>query len=137
MHPFAAAYRHHIWSVDIRYIEKHQLADPKPVYLFAVLDNFSRALLASLVSPRQDLTAYLVVLRDALARHGAPELLVSDSGAVYLANQAQAIYRALGIEKREIARGKPWQNYIEAKSGLVTLDAAWRQPSSFVVILTA
>jgi hypothetical protein len=30
-HPFAAAYRHHLWSVDIRYIEKHQLADPKPV----------------------------------------------------------------------------------------------------------
>jgi hypothetical protein len=82
-----------------------------------VLDNFSRALLASLVSPRQDLTAYLVVLRDALARHGAPELLVSDSGAVFLANQAQAISRALGIEKREIARGKPWQNDIEAFFG--------------------
>ncbi|MDP9374734.1 MAG: DDE-type integrase/transposase/recombinase [Chloroflexota bacterium] len=116
-HRFAAAHRHQIWSVDLRSIEDHGLGTGKPIYLFAVLDTFSRALLASLLSPRQDLTAYLVVLRDALLRHGAPETLVSDRGAVFLANQAQAIYRALGIEKREIASGKPWQNYIEAFFG--------------------
>jgi len=40
-----------------------------------------------------------------------PETLVSDSGAVFVtAKQAKAIYAALGIEKREIERGKPWQN---------------------------
>lgn len=43
--------------------------------------------------------------------------MVSDSGGVFLAKQAQAIYAALGIEKREIARGRPWQNYIEANFG--------------------
>ena len=84
-HPFAATRRHQIWSVDIRYIEDHRLETPKPVYVIAVLENYSRALLASLLSPRQDLTAYLVVLRDALQRFGAPELLVSDSGGVFLA----------------------------------------------------
>ncbi len=89
----------------------------KPVYVIAVLENYSRALLASLLSPRQDLTAYLVVLREALQRFGAPETLVSDSGGVFLAKQAQAIYRALGVEKREIDRGRPWQNYIEANFG--------------------
>jgi hypothetical protein len=103
--------------VDIRYIEGHGLETTKPVYVIAVLENYSRALLASLLSPRQDLTAYLVVLRDALQRFGAPELLVSDSGGVFLAKQARLIYRALGIEKREIARGRPWQNYIEANFG--------------------
>ena len=66
--------------MDIRYIEDHGLETTKPVYVIAVLENYSRALLASLLSPRQDLTAYLVVLRDALQRFGAPELLVSDSG---------------------------------------------------------
>lgn len=44
-------------------------------------------------------------MRAALLVHGAPETLVSDSGGICLARQAQAIYRALGIEKREIARG--------------------------------
>jgi len=116
-HPFAATRRHQIWSVDIRYIEDHGLDTTKPVYVIAILENFSRALLASLLSPRQDLTAYLVVLRDAVQRFGAPELLVSDSGGVFLAKQAQAIYAALGIEKREIDRGRPWQNYIEANFG--------------------
>jgi transposase len=111
--PFAAAYRHHYWSVDIRYIEDHALADPKPVSVISVLENYSRALLASVVSPRQDLTAYLIVLRAAIEAHGAPEVLVSDSGSVFLANQARTIYRALGIQKTEIERGQPWQNYIE------------------------
>jgi len=112
-HPFAATHRHQIWSVDIRYIEDHALGTGKPAYIIAVLENYSRAILASLLSPRQDLTAYLIVLRAALQRHGAPEVLVSDSGAVFLASQAQHIYQALGIEKREIARGRAWQNYIE------------------------
>lgn len=116
-HPFAATRRHQVWSVDIRYIEDHCLPTDKPAYVIAVLDNFSRAMLASLLSPRQDLTAYFVVLRAAIERHGAPEVLVSDSGGVFLANQAKRIYAALGIDKREIERGKPWQNYIEANFG--------------------
>jgi hypothetical protein len=38
---------------------------------------------------------------------------VSDSGAVFVtAKQAKALYAALG-EKREIERGKPWQNDIK------------------------
>jgi len=116
-HPFAATRRQQIWSVDIRYIEDHGLDTAKPVYVIALLEKYSRAILASLLSPRRDLTAYLVVLRDAVQRFGAPELLVRDSGGVFLAKQAQAIYRALGIEKRAIARGRPWQNYIEANFG--------------------
>ncbi len=64
-------------------------------------------------SPRQDLTAYLIVLRAAGETHGAPEVLVSDSGSVFKARQAQAIYVALGIRKEQIDRGQPWQNSIE------------------------
>jgi hypothetical protein len=45
--------------------------------------------------------------------HGAPEVLVSDGGGIFRATQAQAVYRALGIEKREIDRGQAWQNYVE------------------------
>ena len=118
-HPFTATRRHQIWSVDLRYIEDHGLDTDKPIYVLSVLDNYSRALLASLLSPRQDLTAYLVVLREAIARHGAPELLVSDSGSIFKAKAAQAIYQALGIEKRQIDAGQPWQNYIESHFGIM------------------
>jgi transposase len=111
--PFAAQRRHQFWSVDIRYVEDHALGTDKPVYAISILENFSRALLASVISPRQDLTAYLIVLRAAVEAHGAPETLVSDSGGVFKAKHAQAIYRALGIQKVEIERRQPWQNYIE------------------------
>ncbi len=110
--PFRAERRHQYWSVDVRYIEDNRVSE-KPVYLIAVLENFSRAILASVISPRQDLSAYLIVLRAAIHQHGCPEVLVSDSGSIFKAKQAMAIYAALGIEKKQIERGQPWQNYIE------------------------
>ena len=112
--PFAAVRRHQYWSVDVRYIEDHRLGTGKPVYLISILENYSRALLASAISPRQDLTAYLIVLRAAVETHGAPEVLISDGGSIFKAKHAQAIYAALGIQKEQIEQGQPWQNYIEA-----------------------
>ena len=109
--PFAAVRRHQYWSVDIRYIEDHQLGTGKPAYAISILENFSRALLASVVSPRQDLTAFLIVLRAAVEAHGAPEALVSDGGNVFKAKHARAISAALGIRKEAIDQGQPWQNY--------------------------
>lgn len=111
--PFSAQRRHQYWSIDIRYITNHALGTGKPAYVISILENFSRALLASAISPRQDLTAYLIVLRAAIETHGAPEAVVSDSGGVFKANHAKAIYAALGIAHRHIDQGQPWQNYIE------------------------
>jgi transposase-like protein len=103
------------WSVDVRYIEDHRLGTGKPVYVISILENFSRAILASAISPRQDLTAYLIVLRTAIETHGAPEVLVSDGGGIFRAQHAKTIYTALGITKREIDRGQAWQNSIETQ----------------------
>lgn len=66
-----------------------------------------------MISPRQDLTAYLIVLRAAVETHGAPEVLVSDSGSIFKAKHARAIYAALGIQKEQIDCGQAWQNSIE------------------------
>ncbi len=43
----------------------------------------------------------------------APETFVTDSGSIFLANQARQIYEALKIDKVEIEKGQPWQSYIE------------------------
>lgn len=110
--PFAASRRHQYWSVDVRYLDTPAFEGGQ-VYVLSVLENYSRALLATMLSLRQDLTAYLIVLRAAMRRHGAPETLVSDSGGIFKAKHAQAIYGALGIYHQPIQRGKPWQNYIE------------------------
>lgn len=118
-HPYKAQYRHQMWSVDVRYIEQHQIPTIKgPFYIISILENFSRAILASDLFQRQDLTAYLLVLHAAIQQHGAPELLVSDSGGIFKANQAQAVYTALGIGKEQIHKKQAWENLIETQFNL-------------------
>ena len=121
--PFAAQRRHQYWTADIRYLD-HGLGDFK-VYAITLLDNFSRAIIASGLSRTQDLSAFLMVLYMGVRQHGAPEALVTDSGGVFLAKEAQRIYRALGIEKREIDRRQPWQSYIETAFGVQRRMADW------------
>jgi putative transposase len=116
--PFQSKRRHEIWSVDIRYIDHHLPEGELPegsgkVYAISILENHSRAILASAITTVQDTTAYLSVLYTAIERYGSPEVLVSDGGAVFRSNQAKAIYRSLGITKEEIERRRPWQNFVE------------------------
>ena len=59
--PFKATRRHEYWTVDVRYIEDNLLG-PDPIYSITIMDNFSRAIISSAISPKQDLTAYLIVL---------------------------------------------------------------------------
>lgn len=118
--PFRAARRHQYWSIDVRYIEHHQLPDVKgPVYVISVLENFSRMLLASDISERQDTEAYLRVLARALHDYGAPEAIVTDGGGIFYAARAMAIYEALDIRKERIDPRQSWQNYIESHFGIM------------------
>jgi transposase InsO family protein len=80
-------------------------------------------ILASAVTRRQDLEAYVAVLYAAIRKHGCPEVLVSDSGSVFLDHKARQIYKALGIEKQEIEKRQSWQNYIEP-----CLYVTWNYP---------
>ena len=123
-HPFLARWRHQYWTVDVRHLDMHTLGDGK-IYVISVLENYSRAILASALSLRQDLSAYLMVLYAAIRQHGAPEALVSDSGGIFLARQAKQIYAALGIRKEEIARRQPWQSLIETNFGVQARMADW------------
>lgn len=110
--PFAATGRHEVWSIDIRYVDMHQLGGGM-IYCFTVLDNYSRAVLASALTRSQNLTAYLFVLFTAIRNHGAPQAIVTDGGSVFRAKQARELYAALGIRKDQIDTGQPWENYIE------------------------
>ncbi len=114
-HPFKATFRHEIWSLDIRYIEKHQIPEVKgPFYVISVIDNFSRAILASDIYQSQDLTSVLLVLYAAIERHGCPHRLVTDNGSVFRAKQAVAICEALEIQKEWIHKKQSWENLIES-----------------------
>ncbi|MBA4117092.1 MAG: helix-turn-helix domain-containing protein, partial [Rubrobacter sp.] len=109
--PFASARRHEYWTADVRYIDDHKLGGR--AYVISVLENHSRAILASSVSRAQDLSSFLSVLYRAVEEHGSPEALVTDGGAVFRATRALAIYEALGVCKEQIERRQPWQSYVE------------------------
>lgn len=118
--PFVSKRHHEFWTADVRYLDmldEELLADGM-VYAITILENYSRALLASSVTRRQDLNAFLSVLYRAIQHYGPPEAFVTDSGSIFLANRAQAIYRALGIRKLEIEKGQPWQSYLETAWGV-------------------
>jgi len=110
--PFAANSRHEVWTSDVRYID-HKLPHEGNVYVISILENYSRAILASAVSRSQDTSAYLSVLFAAVARYGSAQTIVTDGGGIFRARQAMAVYEALGITKKEIDRGQSWQSYIE------------------------
>jgi putative transposase len=110
--PFASKRRHEFWTSDIRYVD-HALPSKGNAYVISILENHSRAILASAITRAQDTTAFLSVLYEAVRRYGSPEALVTDGGGVFKANRAMAVYEALGIQKEEIGRGKPWQSYLE------------------------
>jgi putative transposase len=109
--PFRAGYRHQFWTVDLRYVD-HQLGGGN-VYTITIMENYSRAILASAISRTQNTTAFLIVLFAAIQQHGSPDGLVSDSGGVFLAKKVLEIYARLGIAKHQIDKGQPWQSYIE------------------------
>ena len=75
--PFEAAYRHEVWTSDVRYLD-HSLPETGNVYVVAVLENYSRAILASAVTLTQDTNAYLSVLHAAIERYGSPKTIVTD-----------------------------------------------------------
>ena len=122
--PFQASRRHQYWTVDVRYLDMHQLGGGM-IYVISILENFSRAILASAVSRTQDLTAYLMVLYAAIRQHGSPEALVSDGGGIFKAKEAMRIYAALGIKKEQIDKKQPWQSYIETHFNVQRRMADW------------
>ena len=124
--PFAASERHQIWSADVRHLD---MVDEGFVggkaYSVTIMDNYSRAILSSALTRRQDLSAFLSVLYRAVERHGAPGTLVTDSGSVFLSNRAKAVYAKLGVNKEEIEKGRPWQNFSETTFGIQQRMADW------------
>src|SRR3954451_9505588 len=99
--PFKAHWRHEYWTVDVRYIEVHQLGRGD-VYTITIIDNYSRFIVGSVISRSQNLRAYLHVLLSAATEYGAPKALVSDGVAILKAHTAMALYAALGIQKERI-----------------------------------
>jgi transposase InsO family protein len=82
-------------------------------------------ILASAISRKQDNEAFFAVLYDAIRHFGVPEVLVSDNGTILTSHDTRWMCEQLGIEKKEIKKGRPYQNYIEAAFGVQRRMADW------------
>jgi putative transposase len=68
-----------VWSTDITYIR----VDGGFVYLAAVIDWYSKAILSHKISNTMDEKLVLDVLNDALDKYGKPEIFNTDQGSQY------------------------------------------------------
>src|SRR5579859_2394419 len=105
--PFKATFRHEYWSVDVRYIEEHNVGFPEPVYLISVLENYSRAVLASKISATQNQWDYLEVLFAAFATAGTPNAIVSDGGGIFYVIRRWMCTQLWGLKSGVSRSGKP------------------------------
>ncbi len=122
--PFKAHFKHEIWSVDVRYIEEHNLGFPESVYLISVLENYSRSCLASKISSTQNQWDYLEVLFAALSAFGAPSVMAVGFFVVIRQWMCMPLWGSKKIKSRSDKPGKIISNRTSISS------AKWRMPSS-------
>lgn len=95
------------------------------VYCITILENFSRAVLASALSLRQDTETFFAVFYKAVRAYGVPEVLVSDNGSIFTSHATRAVCEQIGISKQEIKKRRPYQNYIETMFNVQRRMADW------------
>lgn len=82
-----------VWAADITYIPMAKGF----VYLFAVIDWFSRRVLAWRLSNTLTTDFCLDAVKDALAKHGTPEIFNTDQGCQFTSKEFTGLLRDNGI----------------------------------------
>jgi hypothetical protein len=107
--PHQATAPHQVWFADLRSLVN---IDGQWLYSILIFDGYSRAIVGAGGFDRQHLSRLRQVFRQAIARWGAPERLVSDHGAVFVA--LQPCLQPLAIQWAPITTGHPWQHLAES-----------------------
>ncbi|BCD90905.1 hypothetical protein fh0823_13680 [Francisella halioticida] len=71
-----------VWSTDITYIK----TDAGTVYMAAIIDWYSKAVLSWEISNTMDSSLVMKVLNEALYKYGVPEIFNTDQGSQYTSN---------------------------------------------------
>jgi putative transposase len=114
-----------VWCTDITYL---------PVlkghfYLVAVMDWYSRKVLAWAVSNTMEVTFWVEALQRALARYGSPQIFNSDQGAQFTATAFTDCLKAAGIAISMDGRGRYLDN--------IFIERLWRSIKYELIYLIA
>jgi len=103
-----------VWAADITYIPlAHGFA-----YLVAIIDWYSRRVLAWRLSNTMDTAFCIAALREALARFGKPEIFNTDQGAQFTAEEFTRVLLKRGIKISMDGKGRCIDN--------VFVERLWR-----------
>ena len=102
----------HVWSTDITYIK----VKGSMVYLAAIIDWHSKAVLAHKISNTMDTSLVMDVLNDALARYGNPEIFNTDQGGQYTSELHTARLKKEGIIISMDGKGRATDNICDPLS---------------------
>ena len=104
----------HVWSADITYVPMaHGF-----LYLVAIIDWASRAVLAWRVSNTMDTSFCLAALDEALARYGRPKIFNTDQGAQFTSAAFTGKLEAAGVAISMDGRGRFMDN--------IFIERLWR-----------
>jgi putative transposase len=95
-----------VWSTDMTYI---RLAHGF-VYLVAIIDWYSRRVLAWRISNSMDTSFCVDCLEDALGRHGKPEIFNTDQGSQFTSTAFTGVLTGAGIAISMDGRGRALDN---------------------------
>lgn len=97
----------YVWAMDISYIPMKRGF----VYLAAVIDWFSRRVLAWRISITMEVDFCIEVLEEAIARHGKPEIFNTDQGSQFTSAAFTGLLTAHGIAISMDGRGA-WRDNV-------------------------
>jgi putative transposase len=113
--PLLAKHPQHIWFLDFTRVGGFL----RSVRVGAVVDAFSRKVLAIGVAPREPSAAFtLNLMREAIQRHGPPGWVVTDKGSQLTAVAFREFVRARGVRHRYGAVGR--------KGSIAIVERYWR-----------
>lgn len=104
----------HVWAADITYIPMERGF----AYLVAIIDWYSRRVLAWRLSNTMETLFCLEALEEALSLFGAPEIFNTDQGAQFTADSFTRLLRARGIKISMDGKGRCIDN--------VFVERLWR-----------
>lgn len=104
------AYINHVWATDITYIK----LNGSYVYLAAILDLFSRKVLAWRISNTQDSGFCVEALQEAIEAYGIPEIFNTDQGSPFTSDEFIAKLNEYKIKISMDGKGRALDNvYVE------------------------
>lgn len=103
-----------VWSTDITYIR----VDGGFVYLAAVIDWHSKAILSHKISNTMDESLVIGVLKEALASHGIPEIFNTDQGSQYTSHKHTELLTSHNIKISMDGKGRATDN--------IAIERFWR-----------